>query len=192
MNRSWPLTLAPLALLALLVGGFLTLRQLDRLTSDVPPIVTIPTTAHASLNLAQAVLIAAYELHLAADDATRRLAPPRRNAPAATIEQLERFFAQADQTLEAIDFYKSRNSEHVMRNIRSLVGRAAPDGREIELLRAMGIEVLRTMDRIRGIFKVQPRRAELRRERRVPQESPDTSRDRSPSPPSDPDGGAEA
>jgi hypothetical protein len=33
-----PLTLAPLALLALLVGGFLTLRPLDRLTSDVPPI----------------------------------------------------------------------------------------------------------------------------------------------------------
>jgi ZIP family zinc transporter len=33
-----PLTLAQLALLALLVGGFLTLRPLDRLTSDVPPI----------------------------------------------------------------------------------------------------------------------------------------------------------
>jgi zinc transporter ZupT len=41
MNRSWPLTLAPLALLALLVGGFLTLRPLDRLTSDVPPIETL-------------------------------------------------------------------------------------------------------------------------------------------------------
>jgi zinc transporter, ZIP family len=41
MTRSWPLTLAPLALLALLVGGFLTLRPLDRLTSDVPPIETL-------------------------------------------------------------------------------------------------------------------------------------------------------
>jgi ZIP family zinc transporter len=41
MNRSWPLTLAPLALLALLIGGFLTLRPLDRLTSDVPPIETL-------------------------------------------------------------------------------------------------------------------------------------------------------
>ena len=128
-------------------------------------IVTIPTTAHASLNLAQAVLIAAYELHLAADDATRKLAPPKRKSPAATVERLERFFAQADQTLEAIDFYKSRNPEHVMRNVRSLVGRAAPDEREIELLRAMAIEVLRTMDRIRGIFHVQPRRADLKRER---------------------------
>jgi TrmH family RNA methyltransferase len=128
-------------------------------------IVTIPTTAHASLNLAQAVLIAAYELHLAADDATRKLAPPKRKAPAATVERLERFFAQADTTLEAIDFYKSRNPEHVRRSVRSLVGRAAPDEREIELLRAMAIEVLRTMDRIRGIFHVQPRRADLKRER---------------------------
>jgi TrmH family RNA methyltransferase len=153
-------------------------------------IVTIPTTEHASLNLAQAVLIASYELHLAADDATRRLAPPRRKAPAATIEQLERFFAQADQTLEAIDFYKSRNNEHVMRNVRSLVGRAAPDGREIELLRAMFIEVLRTMDRIRGIFKVQPRRAELRRERHP--NLHDSSRRDAPTPHERIEGGEEA
>jgi zinc transporter ZupT len=41
MSRSWPLTLAPLALLVLLVGGFLMLRPLDRLTSDVPPIETL-------------------------------------------------------------------------------------------------------------------------------------------------------
>jgi ZIP family zinc transporter len=41
MNRSLPLTLAPLVLLVLLVGGFLTFRPLDRLTSDVPPIETL-------------------------------------------------------------------------------------------------------------------------------------------------------
>jgi zinc transporter ZupT len=41
MSRSWPLTLVPLALLVLLVGGFLTLRPLDRLTSDVPAIETL-------------------------------------------------------------------------------------------------------------------------------------------------------
>ena len=32
--------------------------------------MTIPTTAHASLNVAQAVLVALYELHLVAEDAT--------------------------------------------------------------------------------------------------------------------------
>jgi len=34
-------------------------------------VVTIPTTGHASLNLAQAVLLSLYELHLASGDATR-------------------------------------------------------------------------------------------------------------------------
>ena len=46
-------------------------------------VVTIPTTDHASLNLAQAALIGLYELHLAAEDATRELAPPRKDAPRA-------------------------------------------------------------------------------------------------------------
>ncbi len=82
-------------------------------------VVTIPTTEHASLNLAQAVLIALYELHLASGDATRELAPAK------------------------------RNEEHVMRSVRSLVFRATPDGREVNFLRAMAIEVLRTIDRVK-------------------------------------------
>ncbi len=36
-----------------------------------------------------------------------------------------------------------------MRSIRSLAFRASPDTREIALLRAMSIEVLRTIDRIK-------------------------------------------
>src|SRR5512146_2718026 len=60
---------------------------LDRLHA----VVTIPTTDHASLNLAQAVLIGLYELHLGAADATRELAPPRKAAPPPNAEQLEQF-----------------------------------------------------------------------------------------------------
>src|SRR5678815_5152493 len=56
---------------------------LDRVHASV----TIPTTEHASLNLAQAVLIGLYERHLAAADATRTLAPPRKDAPPATNAQ---------------------------------------------------------------------------------------------------------
>ncbi|HEU4565659.1 MAG TPA: TrmH family RNA methyltransferase [Gemmatimonadaceae bacterium] len=111
-------------------------------------VVTIPTTEHASLNLAQAVLIALYEVHLAAPDATRTLAPPRKDAPAASHEQLEQFFGDARRALDALDFFRSRNPEHVMRTVRSLTARAAPDGREIGLLRAMALEVLRTVDRL--------------------------------------------
>jgi tRNA C32,U32 (ribose-2'-O)-methylase TrmJ len=112
-------------------------------------VVTIPTTTHASLNLSQAVLIALYELHLSAGGASRKLAPPRKDAPPASWAQSEEFFTDAARALEALDFYKSRNPEHVMRTVRSLTARAAPDGREIGLMRAMAIEVLRTIDRLR-------------------------------------------
>ncbi len=111
-------------------------------------VVTIPTTGHASLNLAQAVLIALYELHLTAADATRTLAPPRKDAPPATAEEYEQLFADAERALRAIDFFKTRFHEHIMRTVRTLFYRTAPDSRELALLRAIFIEVIRTIDRI--------------------------------------------
>jgi tRNA/rRNA methyltransferase/tRNA (cytidine32/uridine32-2'-O)-methyltransferase len=113
-------------------------------------VVTIPTTEHASLNLAQAVLIGLYEMHLAAPDATRTLAPPRKAAPPATAEQYERLFAAAEEALWAIDFFKARYAEHIMRTLRSLTFRAAPDAREIELVRAIAIETGRGLTRMRA------------------------------------------
>jgi tRNA/rRNA methyltransferase/tRNA (cytidine32/uridine32-2'-O)-methyltransferase len=109
--------------------------------------VTIPTTAHASMNLAQAVVIALYELHLAAADATRAVAPPRKDAPPASADLYERLFADVERALAAIDFFKTRNAEHIMRTVRSLSFRAAPDAREISLWRAMAIEVVRALAR---------------------------------------------
>src|SRR6185436_2275711 len=103
--------------------------------------VTIPTTNHASLNLAQAALIGLYELHLAAADATRTIPPPRKDAPPATNEQFELFFADAERSLTAIEFFKTRFPEHIMRTLRSLTFRAAPNARELSLIRAMAIEV---------------------------------------------------
>ena len=123
-------------------------------------VVTIPTTDHASLNLAQAVLVALYELHLAAGDATRVVGPPRDDAPPATAEAYERLFANAFQALEIIAFFKTRFPEHIMRSVRSLAFRAAPDAREIELLRAMAIEVVRAMERERKQRSKSPESAE--------------------------------
>ena len=109
--------------------------------------VTIRTTEHASLNLAQAALIGLYELHLAAGDATRWIAPARKAAPAATADQYELTYADVQRALESIEFFKTRNAELIMRSVRSLVYRAKPDTRELSLLRAMGIEVLRYLER---------------------------------------------
>jgi tRNA/rRNA methyltransferase/tRNA (cytidine32/uridine32-2'-O)-methyltransferase len=112
-------------------------------------VVTIPTTDHASLNLAQAVLLGLYELHIAAADATRTLAPPRKDAPPATTEEYEKLFTDTERALYAIEFFKTRSHQHIMRSVRTLFYRAAPDSRELALLRAIFIEVMRTIDRIR-------------------------------------------
>ncbi|MGH7662744.1 MAG: RNA methyltransferase [Gemmatimonadaceae bacterium] len=110
-------------------------------------VVTIPTTEHSSLNLAQAVLVALYELHVAAADATRVLAPPRKNAPPSTTEAYEQFFADAERALDCIHFFKTRHVEHIMRTVRSLAFRASPDAREMQLIRAMALEVVRYFER---------------------------------------------
>lgn len=111
--------------------------------------VVIPTSEHSSMNLAQAVLVGAYELHLAAGDATRSIAPPRKDAPPATDSQLEQYYADVQRSLAAIEFFKTRQVEHIMRTVRSLTVRASPDARELSLIRAMAIEVVNYLNRIR-------------------------------------------
>jgi TrmH family RNA methyltransferase len=118
--------------------------------------VNIPTTEHASLNLAQAVLIALYELHLAAGDATRTLRGPRKEAPPPTTELLERYFTELHRSLDAIQFFKTRYPEHIMRSLRALTFRAAPDDRELSLLRAMALEVVRFLARTERIERTLP------------------------------------
>ncbi|HRN53913.1 MAG TPA: TrmH family RNA methyltransferase [Gemmatimonadaceae bacterium] len=112
-------------------------------------LVRIPTTEHASLNLAQAVNIALYELHVAAGDATRDVARHKHHAPLPKHEEWERALGDIDRALAAIAFYRTRNPEHIMRSVRSLLNRAGPDSRELTLVRAMGIEVMRTIDRVK-------------------------------------------
>jgi tRNA/rRNA methyltransferase/tRNA (cytidine32/uridine32-2'-O)-methyltransferase len=106
-------------------------------------IATIPTTEHFSLNVAQACLLGLYELHLLAGDATRRMAGPKRAAGTPSMAEYERTFADA----EAVAYFKTRNSELIMRAVRSLLFRAAPDARELLLVRTAAIEVLRTIER---------------------------------------------
>src|SRR3954463_3683784 len=110
-------------------------------------VVSIPTTDHASINLAQAVLIALYELHLAAGDATRVLPPARKEAPPPTADELELFYEDLTRALERIQFFKTRYAEHIMRSLRAMITRADPDARELMLLRAIFIEVVRYIDR---------------------------------------------
>ena len=123
----------------------LTNAELDLCTA----LVTISThPAHRSLNLAQAVAIMAYESWNARGGGSHPLKPPRNQAEPATSAHLEELFTDWTGALWAIDFFKTRRPDSVMRSFREIVFRAGLDGREASLLRAIGIEVVRYLDRI--------------------------------------------
>ena len=134
----------PVAIIAGREDSGLTNAELDLCQA----LVTIPTDpGHRSLNLAQAVAIMAYEVWNARGGEGLPLKPPRNQADPATSAQLEELFADCTRALWAIDFFKTRRSESVMRAFREIVFRAELDGREASLVRAMGIEVVRYLER---------------------------------------------
>jgi TrmH family RNA methyltransferase len=112
-------------------------------------VVTIPSDpSYPSLNLAHAVVVMLYELALAGGAEERPLKAPRRRAPAARAEDLERLFTDVQRALQEIDFFKTRSSEAVMRTVRELIHRTPIDGREMKLLRAIAIEVVKHGERV--------------------------------------------
>jgi TrmH family RNA methyltransferase len=130
----------------------LTNDELDR-CSLLVTISTDPT--HTSLNIAQAVAIMCHEIWVARGGDAIPFKPPRHEAPPATAEQLEQVFTDWSRALWAIDFFKTRRTEMVMRSFREILHRAELDGREASLLRAMGIEVRRFMER-KGVATPEP------------------------------------
>ncbi|HET8837178.1 MAG TPA: TrmH family RNA methyltransferase [Gemmatimonadales bacterium] len=139
------LTAGPVAIVAGREDSGLTNAELD-LCRTVVTIATDPS--HPSLNLAQAVAIMAYEVWNARGGEALPLKPPRKAAAPATSGQLEQVFTDWHQALWAIDFFKTRRSESVMRSLREILYRAELDGREASLVRAMGIEIVRYLERV--------------------------------------------
>ncbi len=113
-------------------------------------LIVIPTDLnHSSLNLAQAVLVIAYEIFLAAE-AAPPFKEPRRTAARAGREELESLFAEVEASLHAIDFFKARKVKPLMRTVREVAARADLDERETALFKAMAYEVRNYIAR-RGI-----------------------------------------
>ncbi|MBW3629839.1 MAG: hypothetical protein KY464_11145 [Gemmatimonadetes bacterium] len=110
---------------------------------------TIPTTEHKSLNLAQAVMVMAYELWLAAAGDEKEFKAPRRDSIPAPVDVLEKMFADIEQALWTIDFFKTRQTANVMRTLRGVIHRAELDTREAGFLRAVSIEVRKFFERTR-------------------------------------------
>lgn len=141
----------PVAVVAGREDSGLTNEELDRCHA----LVTIPTAPdHRSLNLAQAVGIMAYECWIARGGDRSALKPPRREAPGAPSSKLELLFRDWERTLWAVEFFKTRRPEVVMRSVREALFRARLDWREASLLRAMALEAIRYLERKGTPFEV--------------------------------------
>lgn len=110
--------------------------------------VTIPTADdHPSLNLGHAAAIALYERSLVVGEPAP-LRAPKRSAPLATADALEALFGEIEESLQAVDFFKSRNQASIMRSVREIGHRTPLDAREANLIKAIAIEVRRFMARM--------------------------------------------
>ena len=97
-------------------------------------LVTIPSSpGFGSLNLAQSVLVLAYEIFLASGGAEGAPAARRR----ATTEQLEGLYGQMERVLLDIGYLDPANPARMMRVFRRLLARAGPDAREVAALRGI-------------------------------------------------------
>ena len=111
-------------------------------------VAVIPTEQeYSSLNLAQAVLLIAYELFLAGAGEAESLPVGKRSLGPATHAEMEEMFGALEQGLDRVDFFKARKAESVMRTIRTVFGRTTLDAHEARLIRSMGYEVRNRIDR---------------------------------------------
>ena len=111
-------------------------------------VCVIPTDdAYPSMNLGHAVAVMLYELSLARGSEAQPVKAPRRNAPPAEAALLEQLHADIEKALDAIEFFKTREKELIMRTVRNVVQRVPMDQREAKLLRAMAIETAKRIER---------------------------------------------
>ncbi|MFQ5598989.1 MAG: RNA methyltransferase [Candidatus Krumholzibacteriia bacterium] len=105
-------------------------------------VLTIPASAaHPSLNLAQAVVVVAYELFVACLDAKDRERAARRSADA-SCEELEGLYAHLEEVLLEVGFVSPETASHQMRALRRLLGRARPRPEEVTRLRGICRQIL--------------------------------------------------
>ena len=100
-------------------------------------LMRVPTRPSArSINLAQAVMIVCYELHLAA------LARPARRVPAlAPLLQIEAMYAQLEESLIRIGFMNPKTARHMMFALRRLFGRTGLEEKDVAILRGIARQI---------------------------------------------------
>jgi TrmH family RNA methyltransferase len=99
-------------------------------------LIHIPTDeAYPALNLAQAVAICLYELHMAG---LKREGPAERTSPApASFAEQECMYAHLRTALEELHFLYGEKADALMHALRHLIGRAAPTPMEVDVLHGL-------------------------------------------------------
>jgi len=112
-------------------------------------VVTIPCSpVQPTLNLAQAVLVLSYELFVAGDAEAAPVAPPK---PPASAGEIDGLLGHAAEVLERVGFARDDSYAGVLRDLRRLAARAAPDSRDVRVLRGI---CRRTLGALGGKEKV--------------------------------------
>lgn len=107
-------------------------RELDRCQY----LVHIPSNPeYSSLNIAQALQVIAYEIHLQSLDLEMK--PGMDPEPVATSDMMEGFFRHLQQAMEDTGFSNPGQSERLQRRLRRLFFRARPDPEELNILRGI-------------------------------------------------------
>ncbi len=108
------------------------------------PVVTIPCAPEQpTLNLAQAVLVVAYELYVTLGAGREGPLHPEEPAgrsepePPADVERVEGLFSHLRGVLEEVGFARDTSFDGVMRDLRQLAARARPSEREVTIARGI-------------------------------------------------------
>jgi tRNA/rRNA methyltransferase len=105
-------------------------------------IVTLPVNpAFASLNLAQAVIIVAYEWFKLQSSGALPFATPLKSPPAGK-QQLLAFFAAIERELEKVEFFRPPDKRETMQiNLRNIFTRMAPTQQDIQTLHGVVMSI---------------------------------------------------
>ena len=94
---------------------------------------------YSSLNLSAAVQVLSYEINTASIEQKQYV--PNTNdesdVPAATVENIERFYQHLEDTMTDIGFYDPQNPKQLMTRMRRLFARIRMDEMEVSILRGL-------------------------------------------------------
>jgi TrmH family RNA methyltransferase len=98
-------------------------------------LITIPASPdYSSINLAQSVVLCAYELRMALEADADSRAPSNESPELASASEVDAALERLKQSLLAIGFLPEENPEHIMFALRGIFGRSGLTTRELDII----------------------------------------------------------